>query len=165
MTRITLRRRPGPSDPAAVRRLTRASGGFSNAEIGLAVELVKERLARGLKASGYHFLFAESRGELLGYACFGPIPLTRASWDLYWIAVTRPAQGRGIGRRLLQACQKSAAAAGARRLYADTSGRRAYARTRAFYRRAGFRAVAKLADFYAPGDAKLIYAKALRRTD
>src|SRR5262249_20187169 len=117
MTRLRLRRRPEPSDAATVRRLTRAAGGFSAAEVDLAVALVKERLARGPKASGYHFLFAKSDSEVLGYACYGPIPLTRTSWDLYWIAVAEPVQGRGIGRRLLQSCEDAAAAAGAQRLY------------------------------------------------
>ena len=61
MTSLVLRDQPGPADLAAVRRLTEASGVFSAVEVELAVELLQERLARGLKASGYHFLFAEFR--------------------------------------------------------------------------------------------------------
>jgi ribosomal protein S18 acetylase RimI-like enzyme len=160
---IRLRDQPAAGDPAAVRRLTTASGGFSDTEVQIAVELVEERLARGLEASGYHFLFAETEArEPLGYACFGPIPLTAASWDLYWIAVPALAQRQGIGRRVLAAAETAAVAAGAATLYADTSGRSDYARTRDFYRRAGYEDVAELADFYAPGDAKIIFAKRLR---
>ena len=65
-----------PEDRQAVGRLVRATGFFSEEEIGIAVELVEERLARG-DASGYFFLFAEEGDRLLGYACFGPIPGTR----------------------------------------------------------------------------------------
>jgi hypothetical protein len=46
-------------------------------------------------------------------------------------------------------------------VYVETSGRRDYAPTRAFYERAGYRPEARLADFYAPGDDKWIYVKPL----
>lgn len=51
------------------------------------------------------------------------------------------------------------AAAGGSRVYAETSGRDQYAPTRAFYRACGYRKVAELADFYADGDAKVIFVK------
>ncbi|MGH7286410.1 MAG: hypothetical protein ACREI8_00100, partial [Myxococcota bacterium] len=46
-------------------------------------------------------------------------------------------------------------------VYVETSGRRDYEPTRAFYERAGYVAEARLADFYAPGDDKIVYVKAL----
>ena len=162
MTGLVLRDQPGPADLAAVRRLTEASGVFSAVEVDLAVELLQERLARGLEASGYHFLFAESgEGDVLGYTCYGPAPLTQASWDLDWIAVAAADHGQGIGRRLLAATEQHAAASGAGAIYADTSGRPDYARTRDFYRRAGYHPAAELPDFYASGEAKVIFAKRL----
>ena len=51
--------------------------------------------------------------------------------------------------------------AGGTRIYIDTSGRPQYAPTRAFYERIGFRCDAVLADFYAPGDDRVIYVKCL----
>ena len=163
MSELNFRDIPTSADRETVRQLARDSGGFSAVEIDIAVELVDERLARGLAASGYHFLFAQWAAEVpaLGYACYGPIPLTAHSWDLYWIAVARPGQGRGIGRRLLMEVERRAASLGAASLYADTSGRAAYARAHAFYRAAGYREAAAFPDFYAPGDAKLVFAKRL----
>ena len=73
----------------------------------------------------------------------------------------RGGHGQGIGRRLLAATEQRAAAAGAATIYADTSGRADYARTRAFYHRAGYLKAAELPDFYAPGEAKVIFAKRL----
>ena len=163
------------TDPPAVRALVRATGFFSDEEIAVAGELVEERLQRG-PASGYHFLFAEAGlpspkrsrfgfaqagGALAGYACFGPIPLTRSSFDLYWIVVHPDRQGAGLGRRLLALGAAAAFRQGGARLYAETSSRPHYAPTRAFYRAAGFDPAAELADFYAPGDAKLVFAKLL----
>jgi hypothetical protein len=49
--------------------------------------------------------------------------------------------------------------AGGRHVYIETSGRSQYSSTRAFYERCGYERVAEMADFYAPGDSKLIYRK------
>jgi GNAT superfamily N-acetyltransferase len=147
------------ADVELVRGLAQDSGGFSASEVEIAVELAEESLARGAAASGYHFLFAEADGEPKGYACFGPIPLTAASWDLYWIAVPKHGQGNGIGRRLMAEMERRAKALGATHFYIDTSGRADYARSQAFYKASGYGLAANLPDFYAPGDAKLIFAK------
>lgn len=149
-----------PDDPEAVRRLAAATGFFSATEVTVAGELVEEALRRGAE-SGYRFLFAEGEEALAGYACYGPIPLTRSSFDLYWIVVRPELQHGGLGRRLLQAAEAAVAASGGTLLYAETAGRAQYAPTRAFYRRAGYRLAAELPDFYAPGDAKLIFEKRL----
>lgn len=149
-----------PQDSQKVERLVRATGFFSEEEIGIAVELVEERLARG-NASGYWFVFAEAENRLLGYACFGPIPGSVHSFDLYWIAVDPGAQGRGIGRLLMKAAERRMAERGARRIFADTSSRPQYEPTRAFYRACGYLEEALLSDFYAPQDGKVIFAKTL----
>ena len=159
-----LRPEARPSDVAAVEALVAGTGRFRPAEIAIAAELVAECLARGPDASGYHFLLADDeadRARLRGYACFGPIAGTVHSFDLYWIAVDRGSQGRGLGRRLLVAAEAAVLAAGGRRLYADTSGTDAYAPTRAFYTACGFAAAAELPDFYAPGDGKVVFCKVL----
>ena len=162
MNYIALRGEPRPGDEAAIRHLVERAGVFSPAEIAIACELVEERLARGLAATGYHFLFAEQgRSEPQGYACFGPIPLTRASWDLYWVAVDPQCRGRGIGRRLMAEVERQAAAAGAAALFIDTSGRPDYVPARAFYASLGYRVAAEFADFYAPGDGKVVFRKNL----
>lgn len=151
------------SDPNAVGQLVAATGFFSAAEKDVAVELVDEALARGA-ASGYYFVFADSQGaagKLDGYSCYGPIPATASSFDLYWIAVAPSVQRNGLGRELLEETERSAARAGAKQMFVDTSGREQYAPTRAFYERMGYTIAASLEDFYAPGDAKIIYAKRL----
>ncbi len=149
-----------PEDRLAVGRLVYATGFFSEEEADIAVELVEERLAKG-DASGYFFLLAEEGDRLLGYACFGPIPGSVHSFDLYWIAVDPGEQGRGIGRLLLTASERIMAGRGARRIYADTSSRPQYEPTRAFYLACGYLQEAVLNDFYAPGDSKVIFVKTL----
>jgi len=156
---ITYRAEVRPQDREAVGLLVAATGFFSTEEIDIARELVEERLKKG-DSSGYFFLFAEETNNLVGYACFGPIPGTVHSFDLYWIAVHPSGQGRGIGRALLEAAEQVMAARGAQRIYVDTSSRPQYAPTRLFYTACGYREAAFLEDFYAPRDGKIIFVKA-----
>ena len=100
LKKISYRRAIRASDRDAVRELVQSTGFFTQTEVDIAVELVDENLARG-ERSGYGFLFAEMGGEILGYACFGPIAGTAGSYDLYWIATHQPYQRLGIGRLIL----------------------------------------------------------------
>lgn len=147
-------------DADVVRDIVASTGLFRPDEIGIAVELVEERLRVG-PASGYHFIFAEREGRVLGYSCYGPVPLTLQSYDLYWIAVRKDVQGTGIGRRLLERSEAAVIDLGGRRVYIETSSKTIYRDTRRFYERGGYRAEATLKEFYSPGDNKLIYVKAL----
>src|SRR5262245_18507263 len=89
------------SDVDAVEQVVASTGFFTPAEIAVAMELVEERLRKG-EASGYLFLFAEDvAGRVVGYTCYGPVPATRSSFDLYWIAVLADSQRSGLGRALL----------------------------------------------------------------
>lgn len=155
---MDLRRDTHPTDPASVEALVRATGVFSAPEVQVARELVEERIAKGA-ASGYDFLFAEDEAGLLGYACWGPIPCTEKSYDLYWIAVRPERQGGGVGRRILKLAEEEIARAGGSRIYVETSTRAAYDPTRAFYERCGYARAATFDDFYAEGDGKAVYLK------
>ncbi|MSP48869.1 MAG: GNAT family N-acetyltransferase [Alphaproteobacteria bacterium] len=158
---VALRAGVRPDDRVAVRRLVASTGFFTANEEEIAVELVEDALAKGESGSGYHFLFAEDGGHVVGYVCFGPIAGTAASHDLYWIVVDSARRGGGVGRVLERACVDAVKALGGLRLYVDTSSRSQYEPTRAFYRASGYEEVARLKDFYAAGDGKVIFVKAL----
>jgi len=147
-------------DREVVRGVVAATGMFRPNELDVAVDLVDERLARG-DASGYHFVFAEEAGRVVGYVCYGPITVTLQGFDLYWIVVDPSRQGKGIGRALMQQAEQRIKDRGGRQVYIETSGQEQYQATRDFYDRCGYGLVATIADFYAPGDAKLIYVRRL----
>lgn len=157
---LIFRDEPTPSDAGAVQAIVESTGFFSKDEVAVAVELVGERLARGVDC-GYLFLFAERAGEVIGYTCFGLIPCTVASFDLYWIAVHEAHRGQGVGRELLTRSEQAMAAHGAARIYIETSSRAQYHPTRAFYLRCGYREEARLVDYYAPGDSKIIFVRSI----
>ncbi len=158
---LRTRTRPRAADLPVLRRLVEATAVFHAEEIEIAVELLEERLRHGAK-SGYEFIFAERAGELLGYCAWGAVPLTKRSYDLYWIAVAPQAQGLGIGRLLMRLAELEVTELGGGRLYIETSSRAAYVRTRRFYRAAGYRQAARLPDFYARGDDKVVFCKVIR---
>lgn len=97
---ITYREDLKPPDIHQVRPLVESSGFFSSEEISIALELVEERLSKGTQ-SGYFFLLAELAGNIIGYTCFGPIPGTMYSYDIYWIVVHNNFRRLGIGKSLL----------------------------------------------------------------
>ncbi|MCB9832954.1 MAG: GNAT family N-acetyltransferase [Planctomycetes bacterium] len=156
----SFREQPRADDPRAVGELVAATGFFQDHEVAIAIELVEESLVRGLEA-GYRYFFAEDDEGLLGYACYGEIPCTRGSWDLYWIAVHPRGQRRGLGRALLAATETAIAALAGRAIYIETSSQELYRPTQAFYLGAGYELAARFADFYALGDDKLVYRRAL----
>jgi GNAT superfamily N-acetyltransferase len=157
---VRLRDEVKRTDPAVVREIVASTGFFHSFEIDVAVELVEDRLARG-EASDYHFVFVDIEGRTLGYACFGPIACTQGSFDLYWIAVHDSLRGRGLGRKLLEAAETRVAGMDGNRVYIETSSRPLYEPTRIFYEKCGYAQEARLADFYAPGDDKIIFSRRL----
>lgn len=147
-----------PDDPKHVKEIVASTGFFHPEEIDIAVELMDERLQKGLE-SGYHFIFADAGDKTVGYGCFGPIPATKFSYDLYWIAVHADMRGQGIGKILLRKCEEAIRDLGGQRVYIETSGRDLYLPTRQFYLKCDYEEAAVLEDFYAPGDAKYIYVR------
>ena len=157
---FSYRDKPAPSDVESIRNIVGSSGFFSAEEVEMAVELVQEYLLKG-ESSGYYFLFVKIQGKVVGYSCYGAIPCTKESYDLYWIAVLQEFRGRGIGWDLLEKTEEKIGKMGGKRIYVDTSSRVQYEPTRLFYRSAGYEQVAVLKDFYCPGDDKVIYVKQL----
>ncbi|MCU0303465.1 MAG: GNAT family N-acetyltransferase [Thermoanaerobaculales bacterium] len=159
-TVTTVRRELRSTDRGTIDRLLAATGFFNPEELEVAMELVDDRLIEGAE-SHYRFLVAERGSRVAGYACWGPIPGTAESADLYWIAVDPACQGLGVGRALLAEAERWLAEAGRPRVWIETAGRPQYEPTRAFYLACNYRIAAQLEDFYGPGDDKVIFLKVL----
>jgi GNAT superfamily N-acetyltransferase len=150
-----------------------ATAAFSADEIAVALELFDETFSKSCRFSNdegtspvavdYEFIgVSDVTGRLLGYACFGPTPATDGTYDLYWLAVHPAAQGRGVGRALVRWVEQELGRRGARLLVVETSSRTDYAHTREFYARGGYVEAARVLDFYAPADDRIILTTRLR---
>lgn len=151
------------ADRDAIVHFTRATGFFREDEMQTAIEVLDEALAKGA-AGHYQSYTAESDGLPVGWVCFGPTPCTVGTYDVYWIAVAPAAQNQGLGSLLLTHAEQLITATGGRLSVAETSGRPVYDATRQFYLRRGYREAARVEEFYAPGDDKIIYTKRLGAT-
>jgi len=147
-------------DKPAIMKLIAATPEFKPPEVVVAEEVIDSYLKSSYQ-SGYHILVAEVGPLLVGYICYGPTPLTKGTWDIYWLAVSREEQSRGIGGALMAFVEDEIKKAKGKLAIIETSSKPEYERTRYFYHRYGYEVVCRLADFYAPGDDKLILQKRL----
>lgn len=145
-------------DLQGILALGRRTGVFTSREIGVVRELVEAEL-NDPKQRDYHSLVAEVDGRIVGYVCYGPVPMTDATYDLYWIFVHPSYQGQAIGSALLAQVEEAVHGAKGRMLLVDTSSTRPYLAARRFYKDHGYRMVAKVKDYYREGDSRLTYAK------
>ncbi|MBN2239224.1 MAG: GNAT family N-acetyltransferase [Dehalococcoidales bacterium] len=133
---------------------------FSVEEVQVAVELIDLYLEKG-ESSGYLIQVAQVDFAAAGYICYGPSPMTTGTWDVYWIAVDPGKQRLGIGRSLLEYAENEIRKSSGRMIFIETSAKESYKKTRDFYESLQYREVARISDYYAPGDDKLILQKCL----
>lgn len=112
-------------------------------------------------SNGDLWLTAEIDGIAQGLCYAVPEPMTVGTWNMRALAVAPSQQGSGIGSRLVSALEARLRESGQHVLLVDTSGTDAFAQTRAFYRRNGYGQEARIRDFWAPGDDKVVFWKAL----
>ena len=149
-----------PDDRDVIMALLDATGHFRSAELDIAEELLDDALARGHEGH-YQSFVADVDGEPAGWVCLGPTPCTEGTFDIYWIAVSPQRQGRGLGKALMEHAENLIRGRGGRMIVVETSGTERYHATRQFYLRAGYQEAARIKDFYAPGDDKVVFTKHL----
>lgn len=144
---------------------------FNAADLACALELIDlvlgdpaQRDYRVLIAAGGVGSGSPGTADLdrpIGYALYGPTPLTEATWDLYWIAIRADCRGQGIGRALLDRVEEEIAAGGGRLLRIETSTKEAYGATRGFYEKRQYQPAGFIPDFYCAGDGLVTFVKSL----
>lgn len=147
-------------DLRSIERILSSSGFFSEEEIEIGCSLVTERLEKG-QESGYYFILLEEREELVGFSCYGPIPGTKDSYDLYWIAIDPKKRFRGFGSEMIRKTEELIARDQGRRVFVETSSTSQYEPTRRFYESQGYRCCAFYRDFYDMNNSKVVYEKLL----
>jgi ribosomal protein S18 acetylase RimI-like enzyme len=131
--------------------------------VSCAIELLDDALARA-EDNTYEALVAIDEGDAdvpVGYACFGPTPMTEGTHDLYWLVVSAEARGRGIGRGLLAAVEDDIRARGGVRIRIETSSLEGQGGAARFYASAGYERAGLIRDFYRPGDDLVTFLKVL----
>jgi len=134
---------------------------FTSAEIDVAMELIDSVLKDPMQKDYQIYCLVDDRDQGVGYICYGPTPMTQGTFDLYWIAVDPDFQEKGAGSRLLIFLEEVVKAEGGRLILADTSTIPHYERTQRFYLKNGFQEVARIPDYYHPGNDRVTFYRKL----
>jgi len=137
--------------------LLRDTAEFEPAEIPVAEEVIDAYLDS--PGQYYTITVALIKSAIVGYVCFGQTPLTRLTWDIYWMAVANEKRGLGIGKTLLESAENAICQAGGKLILVETSSKPSYLNTRRFYLKNGYRRVSRIVDFYDRGDNLLTFEK------
>ncbi len=154
---------PQPDDVPVIERIAAETGAFNHIEIAIVREMLDTYFHPEPRDDHTFVVYRNGTNAVIGFACYGPTPLTDRIWDLYWICVDRDHQKNGIGSVILQQVEQVVCNTGARAIYLETSDTEAYQPARDFYERNGYECLAHIDEFYAPGDGKLIYRKVFRK--
>ena len=147
-------------DKPAIMWMLRNMPEFKPIEVDVAEEVLDSYLQNPTR-SDYHVFVAETGSTITGYICYGPTALTEGTWDIYWLAIAPNEQRRGVGKALLAFAEDKIKATKGRLALIETSSKPEYERTRRFHRSQGYELACRIADYYAPGDDKLIFQKQL----
>ncbi|NMC65121.1 MAG: GNAT family N-acetyltransferase [Acidobacteria bacterium] len=141
--------------------IIRATRFFVPDEIKVAEELIDIYLSQPDQQDYQIVVIEDQSGKVTGYMTYGPTPLTEGTWDLYWIAVSPEVQGQGYGQLLVRYLENEVKKKGGRLVMIETSSQPKYLPTRKFYEKLGYREMARIPDFYRPGDDRVIFGKYL----
>ncbi len=100
-------------------------------------------------------------GGPIAVAYCAPERMTSGTWNLLLIAVHPDQQRQGRGAAIVRHVEAELADRGAHLLLVETSGLPEFERTRAFYRKSGYKETARIRDFYEPGEDKVVFRKPL----
>ncbi len=134
---------------------------FTSAEIDVAMELIDSVLKDPSQKDYHADCLVDDQDQAIGYICYGPVPMTEGTFDLYWIAVDPDFQAKGAGSKLLSFLEGVLKTKGGRLILADTSTVPHYDKTQRFYVKNGFKEVARIPDYYRPGNDRVTFCKKL----
>jgi ribosomal protein S18 acetylase RimI-like enzyme len=150
-----------PADTPLLLAIAEGTGVFKPMEIQ-ALNEVLDDYHESNHAEGHHSVTYEQHGTVTGFAYYAPAAMTDRTWYLYWIAVSKTTQARGVGGKLLHYVEEDIRTVQrGRLLLIETSSLAHYELTRRFYLKHGYEQPAILPDFYADGDDLVVFRKRL----
>jgi ribosomal protein S18 acetylase RimI-like enzyme len=151
-----------PEDTPVLLTLATETGVFKPHEIE-ALQEVLDEYHELMHAHGHRSVTYVENDQVIGFAYYAPAAMTDRTWYLYWIAVSKQIQARGVGGALLRHTEDDIRHQKGRLLLIETSSLPHYELTRRFYLKQGYEQAAALQDFYADGDDMVVFRKHLGR--
>lgn len=153
-----------PDDTPTLRSLAEGTGVFLPTDIQALQEVLDDYHAENHR-EGHRSVTYDDKGHPIGFAYYAPAAMTDRTWYLWWIAVSKKIQARGIGGTLLRHVEDAIRSENGRLLLLETSSLPSYDLTRRFYLKHGYEQMAVLKDYYADGHDMVIFAKRLAEAE
>lgn len=147
-----------PDDKDALLAIIQESGKFDDAGIDHVTRTLEEHINEGSDA----LWFTADDGEPIGVAYCAPEPVASGTWNLLMLWIKNGREGQGYGSALVSQVEKALVDRGGRLLIVETSGLPEFESARFFYNKVGFIQEAKIGNFFAEGDDKIIYTKSIQ---
>jgi len=155
-----------PNDIAAILSITEAIG-FQSGELKVVNKLLTDYFASGngrdplqnSTAERFWLTISKDNGETIGVAYCEPERMTDQTWNLQLIAIHPDYQGQGHGGELLRYVEERLKAGGGRMLLVETLA--SFDLAQAFYTKCGYEEEARIRDFYAASEDKVVFRKIL----
>jgi ribosomal protein S18 acetylase RimI-like enzyme len=147
-----------PADTPTLIEIARGTGVFRAIEIDALQEVLNDYHAYN-RQHGHQAITYEQDGRVIGFAYFAPAAMTDRTWYLYWIAVSKLIQARGVGAQMLHHAEEAIRKAKGRILMLETSSLPTYDLTRKFYLKQGYEQAGVLKDYYTDGDDMVVFSK------
>jgi ribosomal protein S18 acetylase RimI-like enzyme len=150
-----------PADTPVLLTLAEGTGVFKPLEIE-ALQEVLDDYHELMHGHGHQAVTYLDKDQIIGFAYYAPASMTDHTWYLYWIAVSKQIQARGVGGALLKHAEEDIRKRRGRLLLIETSSLPHYDLTRRFYHKQGYEQTAVLRDYYADGDDMVVFRKHFR---
>lgn len=155
-----------PDDMAAILSIAEAIG-FQLSELDVIRKLLTDYFTdgsgrdvlRNSNAEWFWLMNDEDNDGSIGVAYCELERMTDQTWNLQLIAIHPNHQGQGHGGKLLRHAEETLKARGGRMLLVETLA--SFDLAQAFYRKYGYEEEARIRDFYAAGDDKVVFRKVL----
>ncbi|MGB3534074.1 MAG: GNAT family N-acetyltransferase [Microcoleaceae cyanobacterium] len=141
---------------AAVIALAEASGLFD----ADGIDYIKQSLVDYVNGNNDLWLIAIDE-KPVGVLYCTPEAMTEGTWNILMLLVSPNVQRQGHGQSLISHVETTLASRGARLVIVETSSIDEFEKARSFYVKCGYSEEARIRNFYAAGDDKVVFSKDL----
>src|SRR5437879_925252 len=109
-----------PEETPALVKIAHETNVFKPHELTALQEVLDDYYTTSIH-HGHRAVTFEQAGHAVGFAYYAPAAMTDRTWYLYWIAVSKQIQARGIGAKLLHHAEDEIRKANGRVFLIETS--------------------------------------------
>lgn len=128
------------------------------------LKTIKQRLGQ-ISELAYPKFYAKVGNQPVGFISYFKARDSDEIWFLSWFAVDKSWQNQGIGKKLMVYVERQIAESLTPRMYIETvwANNEVTKKTRAFYKKCGYRRVGLIPDYYGNQGSKAFYFKDFKK--